>query len=295
MLKRLSLSFCLISIVSVAMAQHQKLRSVISQISDSSRAHVGVYIRLLETGDTISYHDGEHYVMQSMFKFPIAIRVLNQIDAGKLRLDQQVFLKKEDLRKTVSALYDKYPTGEVSVSIEEMLTDMVTLSDNNACDILLRLLGGPLPVENYIKSLGVKDIQIRVNELEMHANWKFQYLNWCTPSAQVKLLQLVFDQKALSVTNNELLRKLMRETYVTPNRIRYLLPIGTIVEHRSGTSGTNDKGLSPATNDIATISLPNGKHLAIAVLLTDSYESDAKRDMIIAKIAKAAYDEFSKN
>lgn len=277
-------------------AQHLELRSVISQIADKSCVHLGVFMRLLETEDTLSYHNSEHYVMQSMFKFPIAIMVLNQVDASKLRLNQQVYLTKEDLKKnTVSALFDKYPNANVSVSIAEILTDMVTLSDNNACDVLLKLLGGPISVEKYIKGLGVENIQIRFNEQEMHANWNDQYLNWCTPSAQVELLQMIFEQKILSVASNDLLRKLMRETYVTPKRIRYLLPKGTVVEHRSGSSGTNDQGLSPATNDIATITLPNGKHLAIAILLTDSHDDDIKRDLIIAQIANAAYDEFLKS
>ncbi len=84
----------------------------------------------------------------------------------------------------------------------------------------------------------------------------------------------------------------MLNTYVGPGRIRVGLPLGTPLAHRTGTSGTNDKGLSPGTNDIGIIALPDGRHLAIAVMLTDSYANEATRDRVIAGIAKAAYQEF---
>jgi beta-lactamase class A len=46
-----------------------------------------------------------------------------------------------------------------------------------------------------------------------------------------------------------------------------------------------------ATNDIGLIMLPDGRRLAIAVFITDSTADEATRDAVIARIAKAAYDE----
>lgn len=273
--------------------QHKQLRLKISKLAESSSGNLGVFIKIPETGDTLSFHNQQHYVMQSVFKFPIAIAVLKQVDLGKLRLDQKIFVRDSDLRKTVSALYDKYPGGNVYISVREMLEDMITQSDNNACDLMLKSLHNALSVERFIHTLGIKDFRMRVNEAEMAEQWNKQYQNWATPSALVSLLQMTLEQKILSKNNNELLRKWMSETYVAPKRIRCLLPKGTIIEHRSGTSGTNAQGLSPATNDIATITLPNGRHLCIAIMLTDSYDSDTQRDAVIAKIAKAVFEEFS--
>jgi beta-lactamase class A len=170
-----------------------------------------------------------------------------------------------------------------------MLTDMITLSDNNACDILMRQLGGPEAITSELHNLGVKDIQITCNETEMAADWVKQYTNWSRPSTQVELLRLLYQNKLLEPDETTLLTGLMENTFVAPHRIRGLLPIGTTIAHRSGTSGTNDDGLSPATNDIGVITLPGGRHLAVAIFLTDSYADDEDRDKVIAEIAKAAY------
>jgi beta-lactamase class A len=67
------------------------------------------------------------------------------------------------------------------------------------------------------------------------------------------------------------------------------LPDGTSVAHKSGTSDV-DSGVAHATNDIGLIALPGGRHLAIAVFITDSPADEATRKKVIARIAKAAYD-----
>ena len=86
----------------------------------------------------------------------------------------------------------------------------------------------------------------------------------------------------------------MTETSTGPHRIKGMLPTDVVVAHKTGTSPTNDAGLSPATNDVGIITLPNGKHLAIAILVSNSTDDEATRDAVIAKIAKAAWDAYVK-
>ncbi|MEO3403864.1 class A beta-lactamase [Mucilaginibacter sp. CAU 1740] len=285
--------FCLVADTGFAQIKgHSKMREEIATIAASSKGKVGISIKILESGDTLSYHADARYPMQSVFKFPIAVSILRAVEKGRLNLDDKILVTKKDLRKTVSALLEKYPNGNQKVSIREMLTDMVTLSDNNACDILMRTLGGPQKITADIHGVGVIDIMIVGDETQMNADWSLQYRNWSKPSAQVQLLSVLYQGKLLSASGTKMLINLMEHTFVAPKRIQGLLPSGTVIAHRSGTSGTDEKGLSPATNDVGVITLPNGKHLAIAIFVSDSYLPDDKRDEVVAKIAKAAFDEF---
>ncbi|MGZ3814852.1 MAG: class A beta-lactamase, partial [Mucilaginibacter sp.] len=190
---------------------------------------------------------------------------------------------------TWSPLRDKYPDG-TEIALSDLLSYMVSLSDNNACDFLLKKLGGPETVENYIRSLGINGINIVASEGDMAKAWEVQYTNWCKPADVVHLLDIFYEGKALSKSSNEFLWKIMTETSTGPHRIKGLLPQGAIVAHKTGTSGTNDEGLTPATNDVGIITLPNGKHLAIAVLVCNSKADETTRDGVIAQIAKAAWD-----
>lgn len=254
---------------------------------------LGVALRVLETNDTLSYHNRQRYPMLSVFKLAIALHVLHEVDRGRLQLAQPVLLTPADLPKTYSPLRDKYPAGNVHVSVLDLLTYMITLSDNNACDKLLQLVGGPRRVTAYVHRLGIRPFAVAVSEAQMGAQWASQYRNWSYPSAQLDLLSQVYRPAALSQANSGLLRQLLLATSVGPRRLKGLLPAGTPVGHRTGTSATNAQGLSPALNDVGVIELPSGQHLAIAVFVADSYADTAARELVIATIAKAAYDEFA--
>ena len=84
----------------------------------------------------------------------------------------------------------------------------------------------------------------------------------------------------------------MTESNNPDDRILGLLPKGTIVAHKTGTGGTQN-GLTSALNDVGIITMPNGNHVVIAVLVGDSTGNHQDRAGTIAKIAKAVFDKWS--
>jgi beta-lactamase class A len=85
----------------------------------------------------------------------------------------------------------------------------------------------------------------------------------------------------------------MTETSTGLKRLKGRLPDGTVVAHKTGTSATVN-GVTAATNDVGLVTLPNGRHLAIAVFVSDSTADTAIREEAIAKVARAVWDEWSK-
>lgn len=275
-------------------AKAQALRSDIINIASKAQGIVGVSILNIETQDTLSYNGSYHCPMQSVFKFPIAMAVLHEVDMGKLKLDQKIHFEKKDLEKgTWSPIADKYPEADVDITLDEILRQTVSHSDNIGCDLLLKAIGGPEKANRYIHSLGVKGMAIKYTEKQMHKGWKVQYENWCEPREMTHLLGILFKGNALSVSSRDFLYRVMTETTTGPGRIRGLLPKNTIVANKTGTGGRKN-GIGSAMNDAGIISLPNGQHLAVTVFVTDAKADDETREAIIAKISKAAYDHWSK-
>jgi beta-lactamase class A len=270
-----------------------QLRRKIETIITSKKAEVGVAITALESNETLSINGDKHYPMQSVFKAHLAIVALSLVDKSKLALDQPVFVKKSDLLPTYSPLRDKYPNGNVSVSLAGLIRYTVSQSDNNGCDILFRLVGGTKKVNDFFKKSGLKDISIVATEEEMAKNWGVQFSNWSTANATNQLLVNLFNNQFLSKPTHDFLIKTLEETSTGANRIKGLLPIGTTVAHKTGSSSTDDKGITVATNDVGVITLPNGKHFVISVYVTNSKEDANTNAQIIAKITKAAWDYFT--
>jgi beta-lactamase class A len=274
-------------------SQTEILRDDILKIISSADGKVGVAIKFMDDGDTLTVNNDYKYPMQSVYKFPLAFAVLNMIDKGEYSLKHEIRLTKgELLPDTWSPLRDKYPGGNVDVPLSEILSYTVSLSDNNGCDILFRLSGGPGNVEEYIHGIGIKDIAIISTEQEMHSDYKLQYKNWCKPAAMVSLFEFLNKGKHLSMESSNFLYKILSETPTGTNRIKGLLPEGTAVAHKTGSSGFNDKGIASATNDAGIVELPDGRKFIIAVFVSDFKGDEKTCESIIARISKAAWDYY---
>lgn len=236
-----------------------------------------------------------HPPMQSVFKFPLALAALHLVEQGKFSLDQPIrFLASDRIPRAYSPLQDKYPAAEVDVPLRELLRLAVSLSDNAAADVVLRIIGGPAVVDAYIKSIGVSGFHMEDNEQSLHRDVAVQYRNWFEPAGAVQLLRRISDNSPLTAEHTQLILEWMKDSPRTTSRIKGDLPSGTIVMHKSGTSDTKN-GVTYATNDIGLITLPDGRRLAIAVFITDSTANETTRDAVIARIAKAAYDQSVQN
>lgn len=279
--------------VSKAFSQTDILRENIDGIIAGKRAVVGVAICSEDGLDTLSIKGTERFPMQSVYKYHLALTVLNLVEKGKIQLKDKIVIRKEDLLPYYSPLREKYPEGNVELSIDELIQYAVSESDNVACDILFRFIGGPAVVNDYLLSLDINDISVVATEEEMHKIWDVQYRNWSTPRAAAELLSR-FKNKMILKSTYEYLWSAMTKTKTGPKRLKGLLPEGTIIAHKTGTGPENNDGMTSATNDIGIITLPNGNSFAIAVFVSDSYETMETNEEIIAKISRAAYDYFLK-
>lgn len=273
--------------------QNAELQNQLSQIASTAKGRVGVAAVVLETGDTVSLNPHDHFPMQSVYKLPIGMAVMKQVDAGKIKLDQKVWVTKEDFvrRGQHSPIRDRNPNG-VEISVSELLRFAIAESDGTASDVLMRLAGGPEAVQSYLSELKITDMIVLDTEKELGQDSQVQYRNWATPEAAVALLRALHERQGLSESSQTLLLKYLTDSKPGAKRLKGQLPAGTVVAHKTGTSGTQ-KGITAATNDIGIISLPNGKHLAIAVFVSDSPADEATREGVIARIAKAVWDKNS--
>jgi beta-lactamase class A len=275
-------------------AQVSTIRKKIEQFVQSKNATIGVAIGGPEDRDTLTVNGAGHYPMQSVYKFHLAMAILDQVDKGKFSMDQKILVKKADLLPdTWSPIRDAYPEGDIVFLLKELLSFMVSKSDNNACDILFRLYGGPKELNKYVHAIGIKDINIAATEDEMHKSWEVQYTNWSTPFAAIQLLKKFHEKGILSQKSHDFLWGLMANS-INGDRIRGFLPEETVVAHKTGSSGINAQTkITAAANDIGIVNLPDGRHFSIAVFVSDSKNNDSVNSRIIASITKMAWEYYA--
>ena len=290
-MKKITLLFLLIATYSFS----QNLKKEILQITKGKNATVAVSVLDFGNDKSVHINGNKKLPMLSVFKFHIGLAVLNEVDHGKLSLDQKIFIKKSDLlENTWSPIRERFPEGNIEMSLGELIKYTVAESDNNGCDILLRLIGGTETVQKFIDSKGIRNFTIKVDEEQMHKGFEFMYLNATTTNSANQLLKDFFNKKMVSKTSTDFLMTTMRETSTGKNKIVAQLPESIPVAHKTGSSGKNEKGLTAAENDIGIVTLPDGTHYAISIFVSDSMESEATNTKMIADISKIVFDYFSK-
>lgn len=295
-MKRISIIFLFFSLFVFSQHSKPELLEKINTITKGKKATVAVSVLGIENDFQFSNANGNLKMpMLSVFKFHIALAVLNQVDKGNLTLDQKILIKKSDLlENTWSPLREKYPDGNVELPLSEIITYTVAQSDNNGCDILLRLIGGTKTVQKLMDVNGIKNFQIKYNEEEMHKNdVKTLYANYTTTASMVKTLKAFYKRMFLSKRSTIFLMDIMTKTNTGMSKLPGLLP-KVRMARKTGSSGKMKNGLTIAENDSGIVTLANGKHYAIAVFVKDSMESEEVNCGMIAQFSKIVWDSLNK-
>lgn len=268
--------------------ERDSLRANITRTAQSLNARVGVSISLLEAGDSLSYRGEERFPMMSVYKFPIAIAMLKELDRGTTFIERYIQLHKDSVFASEEEMYSNanFPGGKITIG--QLLTLMLVQGSNTACDQLLHVLKGPSYIQPYLDDLDISDMAIANTEREIHTDSLLRNDNWSTPNEMKRLLAIAYTGDYLSTTSRDFLWEKMTETVTGPDRIKGLLPKNTVVAHRTGTG-------YGSYNDVGIITLPSGKHLIVTVFIAEAQASPEACSGTIARIAKLAWDYYSRH
>ena len=240
-------------------------------------------------GELYHYNGDDAFPMQSVYKLPISMAVLNRVESGKLRLNDTIQITKDDLSPNLySPIRNKYPEG-VDMLLSELILYTVAKSDNNGCDLLIDIAGGVDGVSKFLQANNLDNIQINNFEREIQADWSVQFDNWVTPTAMVDLLKQLNNGKILQTKSMDFIWEVMMQS--STGSIKELIPSDIVVGYKTGYSGVGEDGVIAAQNCIGIMKYGE-KSIAFAIFITDSNESKDVNMNIIAKLGEVIYKTF---
>jgi len=284
---------------------------------------VGASALHLSTGRQVSWNGGQRFPLASVCKLPLAIHILAMVDEGKLPLAGEIEVPVYDVVPNVSPLAARWPR-ERKFPLPEMLELMIAQSDNTAVQTLFRAGGGRdgmaarfrqwgidgmrldrserqcgldaagvsdvPPVEQWTPDMAAKlSAQVPAPErLAAMRRFAADPRDTATPDATIALLRKAFAGELLTAPLTARLIAMMEKTSTGSGRIRGLLPAGTVVAHKTGTTGSAG-AFNAGTNDVGVI----GGKLAIAVYVRASTRGLPKTERLIAEVARAAYQRMA--
>lgn len=237
------------------------LEQQLSYLVAGKSADVGIAALDLTTGESVSIQGNTPFPMASTVKVAVAALYLAQVDHGRRSLDDTI-------------------NGQ---SARSLMQRMLVHSDNRATDILLKDLGGPQAVHEWLLQNGISNLRVDRTIAQLLGDKRdlWDSRDSSTPKAMVDLLRRIYRAELIKPESRNYLLDLMAQCATGKNRIKALLPFGTPVEHKTGT-------LNGLTDDVGFITMPNGHRIAVAIFA----RGGANRPRTIAETARAIYDGF---
>ncbi|HUG45676.1 MAG TPA: class A beta-lactamase [Sphingomicrobium sp.] len=282
---------------------------------------VGIAVKSVDDGWTAAWMPQRLYPQQSVSKLWVAITALDAVDKGRLNLDDRVTLTKSDLTLFHQPIRSKVlGNGGHTTTLEELLHDALTKSDNTANDKLMRAVGGPDAVRSMIKAKqlgtirfydGERSLQSKIAGLTWSQSYSIgrafyearnalpmtirraafnRYLedpyDGATASAIVDALARLKKGELLSPSSTARILTFMGNARTGPNRLKGGLEPGWTVAHKTGT-GQVLGAVQAGYNDIGVVVAPDGRSYAVAVMIKETTTPLPTRMALMNNVVRA--------
>lgn len=277
------------------------LQEELVALADGFDGEVGLAVQDIATGRILHANGDELYPQQSVSKLWVALAALGEADDGDFDLAEPVTLRREDmtvfhqpLREIVRA------RGRFDTDYGDLLDRALTRSDNTANDRILRRIGGPETVQDFIDDADLAGIRFGTDErtkqsaiagLEWHPAYSVRntfyearaelpdadrrasfeaYLadpmDGASPIGIAHALGQLARGLLLSSVSTELLLATLEQTRSGPRRLKGGVPPGWTIAHKTGT-GQEFGGEQSGYNDIGIVTSPAGREYAVVAMI----------------------------
>lgn len=283
-------------------APDRALESRLAKLADALGASkVGIAAVDLANGRTAFLREGELFPMQGVSALPIAVAFLRLAEQDRASLDTFVRLTAADIVPGRSPMAAKLRRKPVRYTARQLIEHMLLNGDNTATDALLRLAGGPAPIQKellragYLEGIRIdryeRDIQpamfglkpseafadpaafdaaIAARSPEAQRKALTRYLqdanDTASPRAMTSLYARLASGHLLDLQNADFVLDLMRRTKTGVDRLNAGMRKGWTLAHRGGQSRPF-QGMTATFNDTGLATSKSGGRIALAVFI----------------------------
>lgn len=229
----------------------------------------------LDKGLFVNWEGDAPFASASTIKLPILLALFQDIDAGKVRLDERLTIKPELIASGSGSIQYEKPGREYTIL--EIATKMIAISDNTATNVLIERLGGASALNQRFVEWGLQSTVIR-NVLP-----DLEGTNTTTARDLSNVLLTIEHGKSVSLKSRDRMLLILKQT-TTNTLLPPGLEKGSIIFHKTGDIGT-------VLGDTGIVDMLNGNRYVITVLAKRPHNSP-KGKFFIQEISKAVYEQF---
>ncbi|HET9407251.1 MAG TPA: serine hydrolase [Candidatus Sulfotelmatobacter sp.] len=258
----------------------QKLESTIRDVDQRLDGVMGVAIEDLTTGDHFFLHENEAFAQASSIKITVLAELYRQVQQGKLKLTDLYTVQASDLVPDSDIMNGLTP-GVTRITLRDLATMMVAVSDNSATNVLIDRVGME-NVNAMLDSLGLAHTRLRRKMMDLEAA-KQGRENISTPREMMTLLDAIYRGKVLNHESSEDFFKVLSTN--KDSWIPRTLPPGLKIANKPGS-------LEAVRNDSGIVFV-EGRPYVICVM-TAFLRNEREGEEAISQISLAAWRMFDR-
>ncbi len=268
----------------------EPLRQALERLAADHAGVVGMSVRNLATGESVSIRGHETFPSASLVKVAILVTLLDEVAAGRVDLAERSGLIARDRVGGAGIL--KHMGSGLAPSMEDLAWLMITISDNTATNLILDKIDIHT-VWDKMEGLGLPHTKVhsktfrRGTSIAMDSSMVYG-LGVTTPDETVELLAMLHDGRAVSPEMDSLALRMLLANQ-DDQLLRRWLPAGTAVANKSG-------AVARARNDCGIIYSPVAP-VAVCVMTREnedtSYRPDHPAYLLAAGVAREVYTHYS--
>lgn len=247
---------------------------------------IGLYALDTSTHAKIEYHARERFPIYCTAKMMGVSAILQKSVSDKTLLQRKVTYTARDLIEW-SPITSKHVAD--GMTVYQLCKATISVSDNTAMNLLLKILGGPPALNEFAHSIGNKKFNLK-SWWPNEATWQWgDKRDTATPEAMGKSLKKLVLDDVLPLPQRTLLTNWLKEDQVGDKRIRAGTPKRWVVGDKTGT-GFYDGGMA----DIGVIWPAKCKPIVVAVYYKKDQKNAPKQQKIIAQATRIVLNQFAK-
>jgi beta-lactamase class A len=258
----------------------QKLESSITEVDRNLDGVLGVAILDLTSGQKFLLHPDEIFPQASSIKIAVLAELYHQAQTGKVKLTDLYTVQSSDLVPDSNIMGGLTP-GVTKITLRDLATMMVAVSDNSATNVLIDRLGME-NVNALMDSLGLAHTRLRRKMMDLKAAGEGRE-NVSTPGEMMTLLEDLYRGKVL---NKEMTADFFK-ILSTPKQsfIPRDLPEGLKIANKPGE-------LEGVRNDSGIVFVENRPY--VICIMTTYLRNEREGEKAISRISAATYSMFDR-
>jgi beta-lactamase class A len=272
----------------------RRLQSAVDTITRSINATWGIYVKSLESGEEVAVNPDRQMETMSTIKIPLMIEAFEQIKAGRFKLTDTYTFAQADSQPGTGTIQRLDP-GAV-MTVKDLITMMIIVSDNTATEVLYRMVGGPDAVNARMDAMGLKNTramnvpskwfpQLRsaASTEQFYRDGKYPF-GLSTPREMGRLLEMMERGTLVDKTSSELMLQIMRAQLYRTRIPRFVT--GYRIPHKTG-------DFLPFVGDDVGVLEAEGRTVVISVFTGNHFGSGEMLENAIGQVAKEVGDYFA--